>query len=124
MLSFFREDILAYFIKNDFIKSYFSNYFQDVSSYNIKNINLDFEIPKNIFSWNKDFSEFKNKLNILRYTYFKLKESYQKLEESKSIIQDSQIKLSENRNDILLETLRKTISLYEDKLREFLWKFK
>ncbi len=120
LLSFYPENTLTYIINNDSIKKYFSDYFKDMSSYIIKDINLKFDLPKDIFVWDIKFKKFKDDLLILRYNYFKLKENLKSIKKLKEIKNTNikHINLTKIRWDITKQNLEKTLKLYENKLKE------
>ncbi len=120
-LTYFLENTLVYIIDNDILKQYFWNYFLDMSVENIDNLNLDFKLPDDIFSWSKQYNRFKKDLLILLYNYYLLNINLLEirwLANSKS--EDVYIKSTIIRWKITESSLEKNISLYENRLKEVL----
>lgn len=124
MLSFYRENSLAYYINSDKINNYFWKYIEDISNYKISEIPIDFEIPKNIFNFDKKYKDFMYKLNILSYNYFELENSLKKLINNDININKPYIKLSKQKKEIFIRNLKNSIKIYKAKLDNFFWLIK
>ena len=123
LLSFFAENISCYIINNKFIQEYFREYFRDFTKIEFDEINLDFDIPDNIYISDKLFEKFKLDLLKLRYNLFLLKESYKS--KNKIAKWDSEyIKLTNSRLKLNKNSLEKIISNYEKILSKLLEKIK
>jgi len=120
LLSFLTENILSYVIDNDNIKKYFSKYIKDLSTNKLESLDFNYEIPKNIYETNSKFIEFKRDILLLRYNYFKLKESISKISNVNTRSTNSNIELSSMRSKMVEKNMKNTLVLYENKLREIL----
>ena len=121
LLCFFWENISCYLINNEYIEKYFSNYFNDFTKLEFDEIDLDFNLPDDIFSSDKAFKDFKLDLLKLRYNLFLLKTAYN-LKDIKSEWWNSYLDMLNNRLNINKESLEKTISSYEKILTNLLYK--
>jgi len=120
LLCFETENILSYIIDNDDIKKYFSKYIKDLSTNKLESLDFNYDIPKNIYETNSKFIEFKRDILLLRYNYFKLKESISKISNVNTGSTNSNIELSSMRSKVVEKNMKNTLVLYENKLREIL----
>lgn len=111
-LSFFAENISCNLINNRNIQNNFSEYFNDFTNLEFDKLNLDFNIPNNVYSSDKLFEKFKLDLLKLRYNLFLLKEAY-KLKDKKAEWNSEYIKLVNNRLNINKGSLERIIINYE-----------
>lgn len=119
ILSFFAESNLSYIINNDKINNNFSPYFKDMSKEKLWSLNFEFSIPEDIFKVEKKFIDFKKDLLILRYNYFKLKESLVSIDDISTNIETNPFLKNMNlRSIITKQNLENTIVKYEQILKK------
>jgi len=118
LLSFLTENILSVIINNDDITKYFDKYITNISKTEIDVLDLDYEISDNIYNSDIKFNNFKDNILLLRYNYFKLKDSIIELNKIKTLNNNSNVKLSNTRVELTQENIGNTLGLYENKLKK------
>ena len=120
LLSYFPENWVCYLINNSQINDYFWKKYNDFTNIVFNELNIDFNLPDNIFIWDKNFDWFKLDLLKLRHNLFLLKEIYNLKKNKMNLWNNEYIKSLNLLSDISLKTLEKNIINYENKLNKLM----
>lgn len=120
-LNFNTNQILMYLPENTFLQKTLDD-FEDISKLEFEKVELDFQLPENIFEYDEKYLKFQKDIIKLQYILYSLKISYKQTLDINTDSDSSYIELSQERLQLTKENLEKNIVFYENKYNDFIHK--
>lgn len=122
-LSINSEQYLIYWIENEFLNNLLEGLFENISHLKLEEIDLNFELPENIFKYNKNFWKLQKSINKLKYIIYIMKDNLEKINNIWNLNEQNEyVEVASIRLKVQKENLEKLIIVYSERLKQFLEK--